>query len=93
MTTDQIETLVADAVCINSCIPQGMQLAVLIYLASQIVASGGTGGGGGNPPVVYTNDPNTEGLTPANTTLPAVAYSSNGQGSIFGWSVALQQWV
>lgn len=40
MTTDEIETLVADAACINSCIPQGMQLAVLIYLANQVLATG-----------------------------------------------------
>jgi hypothetical protein len=45
LTQDQIETLIADSVCINNCIPSGFQLAVLIYLASQI-ASGGGGGGG-----------------------------------------------
>lgn len=58
MTTEQIETLVADAACINSCIPPGFQLAVLIYLADQIAAGGGTSGGApdsidyAGPPVV-----------------------------------------
>lgn len=49
-------------------------------------------GSGGNSPVVYTNDPNTEALTPLNTGLPAVAYSSGGAGAIFGWNVAQQLW-
>ena len=68
-----------------------MQLAVLIYLADQILASGGISGAG--QIVVYTTDPNAEGLKPAVTTLPATAYSSNGAGSIYGWSVATQSWV
>ena len=45
LTKDQIAVLIADSVCINSCIPPGFQLAVLIYLASQIAANGGTGSG------------------------------------------------
>lgn len=77
LTQAQISTLVADSVCINSCIPQGMQLAVLIYLASQIVANGGTGGGGtGTPDFITVAGPptNTPGATDSH-----IVVDSNGQ--------------
>jgi len=38
--------LINDARCVANCIPTGMQVAVLISLAAQIIANGGTGGGG-----------------------------------------------
>jgi hypothetical protein len=44
VTTDP-NTLIAASVCINSCIPGDMKMAVLIYLASQITSAGGGGGG------------------------------------------------
>ena len=66
-------------------------LAINTYLLCQLTLSGG--GGVANPPVVYIADPNTEGLTPVDTTKPAVAYSSDGSGAIFGWSVGQQKWV
>ena len=43
MTTDPA-TLMANAVCIDRCIPDGMKMSVLIYLASQITSGGGGGG-------------------------------------------------
>ena len=50
-------SLMADARCIDSCIPRGMQLPVLISLVSKIVTGGGSlgngivfGAYGGNPP-------------------------------------------
>ena len=63
--------------------------AAIIYL----LTGAGGGGLGGNAAVIYTADPNTEGLKPADTTKPALAYSSDGSGPVFGWSVALQKWV
>jgi len=64
-------------------------LAINTFLICELVSSGA----GGNPPVIYTADPNTEGLKPVNTALPAVAYSSDGSGAFFGWSVVQQKWV
>ena len=40
-------SLISGAKCIQQCIPEGMMLAVLVSLASQIVSGGGTGGSGG----------------------------------------------
>jgi hypothetical protein len=68
-----------------------MAKAVLLQLLCNI--SSGSVGGGGNPPVTYTADPNAEGVKPADVTKPAVAYSLDGSGSFYGWSVAQQKWV
>jgi hypothetical protein len=77
MTSDQIETLIADAVCINSCIPPGMQLAVLIALLDQIVTSGGPGG---------IN--NFAGSGPPTTQVP-----TNGAGTYWDYTNSIQyQW-
>ena len=91
MTTTDIETLADEAACINSCIPQGMQLAVLINLANQII-SGGIGGGSGQIKF-YTADPNVEAVVPNDQTKPAIAYSISGAGSIYGWNPNTLLWV
>jgi hypothetical protein len=64
------------------------QLLVKILIALNY----GAASGGENIPVIYTSNPNSEGLTPINQNLPAVAYSSNGQGSIYGWNTTQQIW-
>jgi len=53
----------------------------------------GVSGGGGNPPVVYTTDPNTENLKPADVNAPGFAYAASGSGAIFGWNIDLQKWL
>jgi len=45
-----------------------------------------------NPPIVYTADPNAEGLTPLDPTQPCVAYSADGTLAIYGWNVGNQNW-
>jgi hypothetical protein len=49
--------------------------------------------GGGNAPVIYTADPNVEDLKPADVNSPSTAYSADGTGAFFGWSVKYQKWV
>jgi len=49
--------------------------------------------GTGNPEVIYQVDPNVENLTPADPTLPAVAYSQDGTKPHYGWDVSGQTWV
>jgi hypothetical protein len=45
-----------------------------------------------NVAIIYTNDPNVEGLKPANTNASAIAYSYDGSGSFYGWSTVYQEW-
>lgn len=84
MSTDP-QTLVTAAKCYC-----GLSNVELLRIIAQNTS---TGGGTGNAPVVYTTDPNVEGLTPTNTSAPAVAYSADGSGAVYGWSVASQLWV
>ena len=84
------QTLLAASNCFQ-CLSEKQLSQINAYLLCQIVNNGSSGGG--NQPVIYTADPNTEALTPANLNLPALAYSSDGTGATFGWSVALQKWV
>lgn len=47
------------------------------------------GGGSANGQVmIYTagGNPNVEALVPTDPTKPAVAYSADGSGAVFGWS-------
>lgn len=51
------QSLVTPAVCNLSCIPQGMQDAVIISLLCQIANNGGTGGGGAPDNITYPGPP------------------------------------
>ena len=88
MATCNTSTLLDSAKCFQ-CLSKKELQAVIAQLLCNISAAGT----GGNTPVVYTADPNTEGLTPANAALPCVAYSADGSGSFYGWSVATATWV
>lgn len=57
-----------------------------------VIGAGGVASGG-NLNMIYINDPNAEGLVPANPTLPCMAYSQSGSGAVFGWSTDQQSWV
>jgi hypothetical protein len=46
-----------------------------------------------NAPIVYTADPNVEGLTPLDPNQTCVAYSADGTLAIYGWNVDNQNWV
>ncbi len=52
-------TLMNDARCINSCVPAGMQLPILINLAASIVTAGSGLNGSGSPEGVVTANPGT----------------------------------
>jgi hypothetical protein len=39
-----------------------------------------------NEPIIYSTDPNAENLKPEFTNRPAMAYSEDGSGGIYGWS-------
>lgn len=42
--------------------------------------------------VIYTNNPNTEGLKPLYTNAPSMAYTDDGAGSLYVWSIIDQMW-
>lgn len=42
--------------------------------------------------VIYTRDPNAEKLAPPMTNAPALAYTDDGKGGIYTWSVKSQCW-
>ncbi len=67
-------------------------LQIIAQLACEINAAGGAGSGAGQIKV-YTADPNTEVVRPDNTALPAIAYQSDGTGSIYQWVVSAQTWM
>lgn len=92
MAECSLTELMADA-CTNgfTCMPENLQRAVIIQFLCNISDSGGIGGGGQIK--TYTTDPNSELVVPDNLTSPAIAYSADGSGSIYGWSVATQSWV
>ena len=77
MTCDP-QTLVDEAKCIFECVPQGMQLPVLIATLCQILAQGGIGqvfadNYGGNPPT----------FTP--TATAAIAFDTSNAGHQYNW--------
>lgn len=85
--------LLANASCFQCLSKKELQM-VIVQLLCDINASGGGGGGSGSGQIrVYTTDPNAEAITPADTALPAVAYSDDGSGAHYGWKVATQTWV
>ncbi len=60
---------------------------------NSIAASVGGGSSSVDNTATYISDPNAEGVKPPNTQANALAYSTNGQGQIYGWSIANQNWV
>jgi hypothetical protein len=42
---------------------------------------------------LYTNNPNTEGVVPANPTIPALAYSQNSALPQYTWNITNQNWI
>lgn len=64
-----------------------------------LVANSGdedTGGGGqtGIPAIYeYISDPNIEAIVPDEPDLPALAYSQDGTGPIYGWNTSTHVWV
>lgn len=89
MTCDP-KTLLAAANCFQ-CLSLPQLSQINAYLLCRIVNNPSSGGG--NAPVVYVTDPNAEGLKPADPTKPAVAYSADGSGAMFGWNMAQQKWI
>lgn len=87
------QTLLDQAKCYQcyAANPYALQLFELALLA-QIVANGGGGGTGGSGQIVaYTGaNPNADGVTPTDTTKPAIAVKP---GDVtWTWSIAAQNW-
>lgn len=78
-----IEQLLEDAKCIQTCIPPGMQGAVLIALLNQIVSAGIGGGlaGSGSPEGFVTANP---GATYWDQTGKSLWVKDSGTGNT-GW--------
>lgn len=70
-----------------------IQLLQVIAQTSCEVAAGGGGGSGSGQIKTYTADPNAEAVVPSNTALPAIAYKSDGTGSIYVWVINTQSWA
>jgi len=83
-------TLTEQAKCINSCIPPGMQTAVLIALFCEIRDSLTTGGGAGQQVYIYVGA--APAFNPNNPALPAIAYSEGGAFPNLNWNVTTQNW-
>lgn len=63
-------------------------------MAGPKAASGsGLAGGSTGQIKTYTSDPTSEGVLPADTSQPAVAYKSDGSGAMYNWVVATQSWA
>lgn len=69
-----------------------IQLLQVIAQTSCEVAAGGASSGSGQIKT-YTANPTDEGVVPSNTALPAIAYKSDGTGSIFVWVINSQVWA
>ncbi len=65
----------------------------LLQIIAQSACELSAGGGGTAQIKVYTADPNAEAITPSNTAAPAVAYSADGTGAIYVWSIISQTWL
>lgn len=64
----------------------------MVYLLCQIYLNGG-GGGAGQIVEYTTTDPTTDGVFPANLTLPAIAYHRTGVNATWNWNTVAQAWV
>lgn len=86
-------TLAGQAACLT-CIPAGMQDAVIISLLCAIRDAGGGGGGGATPQVIAGAFANPNGnVTPATPTLGAIYYQDSAPVvNQWQWSVASQNW-
>lgn len=89
-TTFDLPTMLARVACINKLAPNTI-MGMWTDLFSKILsaASGATSGGQIRN---FVNDPNVEGVTPADITSPAVAYPVGG-GTLFQWVVPAGPWV
>lgn len=90
MATDA-DTLMAEGACyqcLGATPGEVVELVLLDLIQTNVGGSGATG-----QIKVYTSDPNTELVVPDDTAQPAMAYSADGSGSIYGWDVGGQTWV
>jgi hypothetical protein len=65
-----------------SCLPPGLQLPALIYLASEILAAGGSGGGGGTGDVVTFSSGGLGTPPPFAPQVNATQYAGVSTGAI-----------
>jgi hypothetical protein len=70
-------------------VADGRKPDIALYLLNAILAAGG--GGGASQLVSYTNNPNTEALTPPNPLIAALAISPNKP--IYTWTTPAGPWV
>lgn len=62
-----------------------------MLLVKELIAINAGGGSGANNNVVYTTDPNSDGLTPTNINAVAIA-TKNGGGTIYTWNTSTHVW-
>lgn len=63
----------------------------MLEVKTLIAINAGGGGGGANNNVVYTTDPNSDGLTPTDQNAVAIA-TKNGGGPIYTWNTSTHVW-
>lgn len=93
MATCDPGTLANASVCIDKCIPDGMKLAVMIYLLCQIQANGSTGGGGSGFVLQGVGVPSGTLPTGPSTPSSPALYTDLNTGTIWTWNVTSQTWV
>lgn len=65
----------------------------MIYLLCQLASANAVISTNAGQMYIYTgSDPNSDGIIPANTSKPAIAYKLDGTGAIYGWNTTLQIW-
>ncbi len=75
-----------------SALSEEQLMGIWTVLWSQWIAVIQAATGGGSQIVNFTNDPNTEGIVPANKNLAALAYPIGG-GTLFQWVTPAGPWV
>lgn len=85
--------LIAQSACFNSCIPTGMQLAVMNYLLYQIALNGtGGGGGGASPDWIIWEDSHADDNPPAFPLKAQERRFRNGDTPVI-WDPNSNQWL
>ena len=87
MTDTEIKTLLDDARCVNSCVPAGIQLAVLIALIWDGIESGSFSGGGGSGGASNGSGPPT--TAPSGT---AGTYWDYTNKTLYMWNPVTLSW-
>lgn len=95
MAAPTVNDLLNGATCYNSCIPDGMQEAVIIYLLTQLLAGGGGGGGGGGGAQIlwiYWENTHADDNPPPNPAFSYMRRFRDGDNPVI-WDPSIASWV